>query len=216
MKTNYSPKYIKRESTLNTVLYFIKDYTTSSIAKLGRIKILLLPALLIATAGNAQMIVANDNVASIHTVNGNPSNIQAVQQEVPLKSGAVITVKNIVKAAPEFIPNNEDKARAMVNDYFRGVDDADDNYKAKKSGKGAIITSTLIGGPIVGIIPTIVCSAAVPNNKNLNVPHSANVTNSAYMRGFRNEAHYIKRHNTWPRFVLASVVWLAIINIIAH
>lgn len=207
MKTNYTPRYIKRENLYNALFYFV--------AKLHRVKILIIPALLFAQVSNAQQLLAmNDGHPG---ASGPYSKITKTDTKPePASNDSVSSAPIIKKTAPMFIPNNEDRARAMVTDYFRGVDDADDNYKAKKSGKTAIMASTLLGGPIAGIIPTIVCSATVPNNKNLNVPHSANITNDAYMKGYRNEAHYIKRHNTWPRFILASVAWLAAINILIH
>jgi hypothetical protein len=113
-----------------------------------------------------------------------------------------------------FMNNNEQKAKAMVNAYFQGIDDADDHYTAKKSGKGLIIATTIIGTPLLGLIPAIACSAKTPGNKNLNIPKSSVVGNDAYIRGYRSEAHYIKKHNTWPCYVLAGILWAGVAGLI--
>jgi len=106
------------------------------------------------------------------------------------------------------------KANNMVRSYFLGMDDADYNYRAKKAATTTIFVTTLIGGPLVGLIPAVACSAKAPSNRNLDVPTSGLVTDDAYMRGYKCEASYIKKHSTWPRYVLASVIWVAVAGFI--
>jgi hypothetical protein len=36
------------------------------------------------------------------------------------------------------------------------------------------------------------------------------------MRGYKNEATYIKNHNTWPAYVLASISWVCVAAFIVH
>jgi hypothetical protein len=104
----------------------------------------------------------------------------------------------------------------MITSYFHGADDADDHYKAKKSGKGLILATTLLGSPVLGLLPAAICSAISPKRKNLQVPSSKLVTNDPYMRGYKNEAHYIKKRNTWPCYVAASLAWVCVVGFIVH
>jgi len=126
------------------------------------------------------------------------------------------TLDNSAKDSVKMIKNSLAKAKTMIASYFHGVDDADDNYKAKKSGKGLILVTTLLGSPILGLLPAAVCSSTAPTRKNLDVPSSTLVTNDPYMRGYKSEAHFIKKHNTWPCYVLASIIWVCVVGFIVH
>jgi hypothetical protein len=223
MKTKHSPQYLERANYCTILLYFIADSADSLLHDLKKLKLLIIPMLLLFQTGQAQQLLAmGGKISSKKNINISTDNL--IKEETNSEINAIIsnradsayTNQTILKESPRFIPNNENKAQAIVDSYFKGIDDADSNYKAKKSGKNAILLSTLIGGPLVGIIPTVAVSAVAPNNTNLNIPGSGLVTNDSYMRGYKKEAHYIKKHNTWPYFILASVVWVAAVNLVMH
>ena len=118
--------------------------------------------------------------------------------------------ENIRKDSITLFSNSEAEANTMVASYFQGVDDADSHYKAKKSGKGLVLATTLLGSPILGIIPTLTCSSVTPKKKNLEVPDTKLVNNEQYMHGYKDEARYIKKDNNMVSYVLGTVVWVCV------
>ena len=109
---------------------------------------------------------------------------------------------------------NKLRIDSITKFYYQGMHDADNNYNAKRSGKRAIFFTALIGTPVLGIIPTIVSSSTRPKLKNLNIKDASLLTNPAYMKGYKDEAHQIKKRLVWGNYVAASVTWLAIANIV--
>ncbi len=66
----------------------------------------------------------------------------------------------------------------------------------------------------MGVIPAAVSAATVPSDSTLNMPKTTMVNDDDYVKGYKHEAHYIKKHNTWGRYIVASLIWLAAANII--
>ncbi|HWY98239.1 MAG TPA: hypothetical protein VNY36_04040 [Bacteroidia bacterium] len=109
---------------------------------------------------------------------------------------------------------NKATADSMTNFYYLGGHDADNNYTAKKSGKRVVFFTSLIGSPIIGLIPAIISSATYPSVRNLKIRDKNLLHNKAYMKGYRDEAHDIKKRAVWGNYLAGSVVWIAIANII--
>lgn len=221
MKTTYTPNFIARTSFYYSLLFLIIDSFSVFIKKSEKLKILVVPLLLLSQTARTQQLLTMGKVPSRRNLNASiidnsskEENNGEVTAILSNKADSAYTGQVIENKTTVFTTTSEDKANAMIASYFKGVDDADSNYRVKKSSKAAILLTTLIGGPVAGIIPTIACSAVKPNNKSLNIPSSALVSDDAYMKGYKNEAHFIKKHNTWPCYVLASIVWLAAANMI--
>jgi hypothetical protein len=216
MKTNYST-YNPEKNKSNQLFSEASFYET-----LMRLIVLVVVTLLIVEVTQAQplgIIYSNSknpiglNEKLNYTELAPHSKKKPVSAFILRKKGSLPSRQTLKPWEVSGLADSEDKAKAMVDAYFQGVYDADSNYKAKKSGKGLILITTLIGGPVAGIIPTVACSATAPKN-NLNIPESKLVGDDSYMKGYKSEAHYIKKHNTWPCYVLASIVWIAAANII--
>jgi hypothetical protein len=180
------------------------------LSKFFKIKIVLYSFFLSHNLYGQQLLAANENHGPSECIacrDNSAANNEPAKQDSASKSNVA------VKKSTEPLNNNMAKAGAMIDAYIHGMNDADDNYHPKKSANTAITLTTLIGGPILGIIPTLATSGPV-SNKELNIPKSALVSGDSYMKGYKSEANYIKKHNTWPRFVLAGVIWLAAASII--
>jgi len=109
---------------------------------------------------------------------------------------------------------NKSRIDSMTKFYYQGTHDADNNYHAQHSGKRAIFFTSLIGTPLLGIIPAIVSSSTRPKLQNLNIKDASLLNNPAYMKGYKDEAHDIKKRLVWGNYVAASVTWLAVANIL--
>ena len=102
------------------------------------------------------------------------------------------------------------------NWYFRGIEDADAYYRGKKSGRGAIFASALIATPVLGICPAMACSTSPPLDANLDIRDNRLRTNRYYMEGYRDEAFDIKRRKIWRSYVVASVLWVAVVGFMVY
>jgi hypothetical protein len=209
------PPHLKK-NILDTILSFLDK----SIVKVVIILFYMLFVTIVVKCQNP-ISLGNNNMpltAMNKNIEHESKDILSSNASISLKNSATTlnTVDNSRKDTINMLKNSVAKAKTMITSYFHGADDADDHYKAKKSGKGLILVTTLLGSPVLGLLPAAVCSAITPKRKNLEVPSSTLVTNDPYMRGYKNEAHYIKKHNTWPCFVAASIVWVCVVGFIVR
>ncbi len=209
------PPQIKK-STLDTILSFLDK----SIVKVIILLFYMLFVSLAVKSQNPLAIASNNMSLTAMSKNIEPALRGGLNVNPEISSSNSNTsmgnLDNSRKDTINMLKNSVAKANIMISAYFHGVDDADEHYKAKKSGKGLILATTLIGSPVLGLVPATICSAITPKHKNLQVPNSKLVTNDPYMRGYKNEAKYIKKHNTWPSYVLASVTWVCVVAFVVH
>lgn len=111
------------------------------------------------------------------------------------------------------LARNAVAADTLVASYMRGIYAADYSYRARKSGKRAVIIATLAGTPALGIIPAVICSAKAPAIKHLNIDRK-HLNNPAYVNGYRYEAHYIKQKAIWGNYITSTVVWVGLAHFI--
>lgn len=114
----------------------------------------------------------------------------------------------------EAIESSNVKVASIVNDYFKGTQDAGDGYKAKKSGRRAIFFASLLGTPVLAVIPAIITSSTCPRVRNLHVANDTLLHNTAYMRGYKDEAHDIKKRAIWGYYLAGSVLWVGVVNLL--
>ncbi|HTB07102.1 MAG TPA: hypothetical protein VK806_09140 [Bacteroidia bacterium] len=137
---------------------------------------------------------------------------QDMVAETSLENIAVIQVQAADTLNPAF-EANQTKVDSMMTLYFRGTDDADNNYKAKKSCKWLVFGASVIGTPVLGLIPAIITSSVHPSARNLNVPEGALLHNAAYMKGYKDEAHDIKKRAIWNHYLTGSSIWAVVLNV---
>jgi hypothetical protein len=217
MKTTVvnQPPQIKK-NTLDTILSFLDK----SIVKAVILLFYMLFVSLAVKSQNPITIASNNMTLTAMNSRIEPREKSSLAGNSDLSSSnsssSLSNLDNSRKDTINMLNTSVIRANIMISAYFHGVEDADDHYKAKKSGKGLILATTLIGSPVLGLLPAAICSAITPKHKNLQIPSSVLVTNDPYMRGYKNEAHYIKTHNTWPSYVLASITWVCIVGFIVH
>lgn len=118
-------------------------------------------------------------------------------------SGVEINIENTILAP------NYDQAIPTTSDsmYHLGVKHARLYYTDyKAAGTGTLLTSFFVP---YGLIPAIACSATPPNYSHMNVPNPKLLSDPNYYKGYRTEAHKIKRKKVWKNFAIgtgASVV----------
>lgn len=122
----------------------------------------------------------------------------------------------------DFLPYNDTNrlsetevaALQKIDHYLKGQADADDNFRTKKGFRRTVFLTSLVAGPVVGIIPTAIGASKVPSDSTLNMPKTTMAKDDDYVNGYKSEAHYIKKHNTWGRYIVASLIWLAAANLV--
>lgn len=80
-------------------------------------------------------------------------------------------------------------------------------YYTKHSGAstGTLITS-LLTGPIIGLIPAIACSSSEPNYDNLGYPSAELMKNTEYSRGYTEAAKKKKSGKVWKNYAFGSII----------
>jgi hypothetical protein len=143
----------------------------------------------------SQMAVSQDVVASLYK-----------PHKTTVQPAAVDTLN------PAFAVNQA-KIDSIQSLYFRGTDDADNSYTAKKSGKWIVLGTSIIGTPVLGLIPAVIFSSVCPSARNLHMPDEALSHNPAYVKGYKDEAHDIKKRAVWGHYLAGSAIWLAVMNV---
>jgi hypothetical protein len=184
------------------------------LAKISMLLISMAP--LTAIAGGPAY--GNDNNGT-GTLNAS-SSANAKNTATTRQANAILSLRND-PLMQDFLPYNDTNkfseseiaALQKIDHYLKGQADAEDNYRASKGCRRTVFLASLVGGPLVGVIPAAV-NVAKTSDSTLNMPKTNMVNDDDYVNGYKHEAHYIKKHNTWGRYIIASLIWLAAANII--
>jgi len=95
----------------------------------------------------------------------------------------------------------------MENPSLKGRMDASKNYTGRNSGAIWTGVTTALTSPILGIIPAIACSAAVPSQRNLEITDPELMKNPDYNAAYKNQAHKTKKARVWSSFGIGCAVW---------
>lgn len=101
---------------------------------------------------------------------------------------------------------NRDMAYKMVESYFQGVQDANSNFNVKKGHRAGVLVVTAVCSPLLTAIPVAIASGIAPSSKNLHV-NPSKLNNASYMRGYKYQAHAIKKKELWGSFVGGGTPW---------
>ncbi|HXP52813.1 MAG TPA: hypothetical protein VN922_22895 [Bacteroidia bacterium] len=142
---------------------------------------------------STQLSTAQDFIASPSTANYDGVQKDTLNEAISISNAKVINI---------------------VNDYYRGTQDADGGYTAKKSGRRSIFFASLIGTPVLAIIPAIISASTIPKVRNLHIANDSLLHNAAYMRGYKDEAHDIKKKAVWGNYLAGSVIWIGVVNLL--
>lgn len=122
---------------------------------------------------------------------------------------------------PKIIENNTTptQQKPIINHgyddmYKQGVNDANIYYQNYKgAGTGTLVTSLLLG-PVIGLIPAGICSGTKPSSSNLTFPDVQLTKNINYTNGYMNQAAKIKRKKVWMNFAIGSIISVTTIVIV--
>ena len=142
---------------------------------------------------SAKLSIAQDFIASPSTVYYDGAQKDTINEAIAMSNAKVVSI---------------------VNDYYRGTQDADGGYTAKKSGRRSIFFASLIGTPVLAIIPAIISASTIPKLRNLHIANDSLLYNAAYMRGYKDEAHDIKKKAVWGNYLAGSVIWIGVVNLL--
>lgn len=115
--------------------------------------------------------------------------------------------KDIFNEAQNTIAANVSSADMQI----KGKQDAITNYTGKSSGAGWTAATSVLTGPLLGLVPAIACSSTKPSDENLNYKNSELMKNNDYNQAYKEQAHKTKKKKIWTNFGIGSGAWLLLI-----
>lgn len=93
--------------------------------------------------------------------------------------------------------SDENTSKSSDDMYLKGQNDADRYYTGKNCGAGGTFATTIGVGAVLGLIPAIACGSTIPKTENLVIQNRNLLNNDNYLKGYKDEAHKIKKHKVW-------------------
>ena len=90
--------------------------------------------------------------------------------------------------------------------YRQGSTDAIRYYQGYKSASVGTLIGSLLGGPLLGLIPAIACSATTPSYRNLDFPSEELMKKRDYLQGFAKQARHIKSNKVWINYGVGAAI----------
>lgn len=115
-------------------------------------------------------------------------------------SKEVFAISDTVVKSVVMLPPKADLT--MLN---KGIADADEHFRAGGLGFGTFFV-TVIGTPLLGLIPAIVGSTTKPNPENLKFPDAKLALDPDYNKGYIQKAMQKKRKAAWVGFAMGTVI----------
>jgi len=187
------------------------------------LKLLILPFLLISITSFSQDIITKKDGSEIQAkiLEVTPSEIKYKRFDNQTGPIFTILISDLILIKYEngsneaFNQNTVPKTTSTSSEpsdlNLQGKQDALQNYKGEKSGKGWTAATTILFSPIIGVIPAAITSSSEPEPDNLKAPNSELMKNPNYNAGYIDQAHKTKKKKVWKSFGIASGVWLALI-----
>ena len=108
-------------------------------------------------------------------------------------------------------PNTSVANNSSSDMQLKGKQDANANYKGKKSGAGWTAATTIVFSPLFGLIPAVACASSEPSDENLKYVDAELMKNNTYNRAYTEQAYKIKKEKIWTNFGIGSGAWLLLI-----
>ncbi len=105
-------------------------------------------------------------------------------------------------------PNTSVANTSSIDMSIKGKQDANINYKGKKSGAGWTAATTIVLSPLFGFIPAVACASAEPSDENLKYKDAELMKNNTYNQAYTEQAHKIKKRKVWTNYGIGSGAWL--------
>ncbi len=105
-------------------------------------------------------------------------------------------------------PNTSVANTSSIDMSIKGKQDANINYKGKKSGAGWTAATTIVLSPLFGFIPAVACASAEPSDENLKYKDAELMKNNTSNQAYTEQAHKIKKRKVWTNYGIGSGAWL--------
>lgn len=138
--------------------------------------------------------------------------VPVAEETITLKSENVIQAIEKPKAKQATVSESTVLTKREYSDMFQqGKNDAKIYYQGYKgAGTGTFLVS-LLGGPILGLIPAIACSSTAPSSNNLSFPNIELTRNPDYINGYTAQAKAKKSSKVWGNFGIGTGILIAIV-----
>ncbi|WP_100628025.1 hypothetical protein [Algoriphagus formosus] len=93
----------------------------------------------------------------------------------------------------------------------KGKQDALMYYNGNNSGRGGVAATSILFGPVIGLIPAAIITSSEPDEGNLNAPNLELMRDPNYRKGYTDQATKTKKKKVWKAYGIASGIWLGII-----
>lgn len=93
----------------------------------------------------------------------------------------------------------------------QGKQDAVMNYKGKNSGKGGVVATNILLGPLLGLIPAAIITSSEPQPENLRAPNPELMRNPSYNKGYTEQAEKIKKKKVWKAYGISAGVVVVLV-----
>jgi hypothetical protein len=101
-----------------------------------------------------------------------------------------------------------------VAEYYelgeKGRQDAQLFYSGNNSGRGGVVATAVLLGPVIGLIPAAIISSSQPDEQNLNAPEPELMRNPSYRMAYTDQAEKTKKKKIWKAYGIASGIWLGL------
>jgi hypothetical protein len=94
--------------------------------------------------------------------------------------------------------------------YKQGASDATRYYQNYKSASVVTLVTSILVGPVFGLIPAIACASSTPNKRNLDFPSIDLFERRDYAQGYIKQARRIKSHKVWTNFGIGAAIAILI------
>jgi len=103
--------------------------------------------------------------------------------------------------------NNPTSSQAITGNLAdRGKEDAISFYHCYNSGAGWVAATAILLGPLVGVVPAVICASVVPLDDNLNYKESELMKNAVYHQAYKEQAHNIKKKRIWRSYGISAAI----------
>lgn len=167
--------------------------------------------------GEIYEINASRGTALVRFDNGRKTANRDMNELLLIKSKSSDGLVNQQTTTPSYYSNQQDQpshpsfTQAFTKMFQQGEDDATRYYQGYQgAGTGAFVTSLLVG-PILGLIPAIACSSTAPQRRNLGFPKKQLAENNDYYQGYAQQAKRIKSRKVWTNYGIGTGILLLLV-----
>ena len=94
---------------------------------------------------------------------------------------------------------------------MKGKHDAKMSYYGRNSGAGWTAVATIIGSPVVGLIPAVTCASSTPRERNLNFENTKLKNDPIYYNAYVKQARKTKAVSVLAGYVIGTAAWFILV-----